>query len=843
MADYSIDTIKQLEKTFADCQLKRPMRRDRYEDGDELTYTLEFIEPAEAAEVKLRIERFVGGGYAGQVYRIQVLSLTQKGQMIESCGGLSVGHFYAIKILIPPSGLGCLFRNALYAIGFQGSFQLQVNPAAAKAGALWQKFIRQAAAARFNDPKTVNNVHAILVDTTLGSCGEISDWVEGRTWRLEVDDHMDILKLWRKKRIEEHENLNSPEYRAKYQFMHDFVQLLHDVGAHEFARQYEWTTCKSQPNALKRLTTGDDPKTGLTAVDFRAGLTLLPFLPMSPGDFKLIGQGLMRGSLVQFDRGDIGKLEEFINTNPQTFSSMPDCPRMLEQLKECETTYRNSVPDITHNHLRLLYDGKLWQTMFQSSLKSWRIRNLMDESMTETLSASKIKFAMFWLLGLIPLIGRFLRKIWGRADYRAHYASILNPSYLRRAFRGHIIEALIRGYRKGRFNETMAKFISDHPIWYLAHVPLLILPAGLHRFLTDWEVFRGKIHFLFVRPFKLYFNAPLRTQWLKDMVAAGQKKHILSTEDAQTILAQVDEPYIQKYLVSLVVHLMTLPVTQVVGLIIAVINWLVRDLAWDEAFAQGVLILATLQIVPISPGSFCRGIYTTYMVIKDKNFKDYNIALFLSYFKYVGYLAFPIQMTYRYPAMARFMASHWATDASHIVPVFGERGALLERWVFGLCYNWPLTIRRRMASIADARRYQSQNYWHLPVVIGLTWFLLIAMHQIYHVRTALIPSSENFWYLKKLWPFAGPILCGWFVAFFAGGMPLVRRIISAVSCGAIVAIAYSIGAFYLEKSWYPEQQADFFLPLIWRTFAFIIFSTIAAIIRELCVQDPDWKYL
>jgi hypothetical protein len=231
------------------------------------------------------------------------------------------------------------------------------------------------------------------------------------------------------------------------------------------------------------------------------------------------------------------------------------------------------------------------------------------------------------------------------------------------------------------------------------------------------------------------------------------------------------------------------------------------------------------------------------MVIKDKNFKDYNIALFLSYFKYVGYLAFPIQMTYRYPAMARFMASHWATDASHIVPVFGERGALLERWVFGLCYNWPLTIRRRMASIADARRYQSQNYWHLPVVIGLTWFLLIAMHQIYHVRTALIPSSENFWYLKKLWPFAGPILCGWFVAFFAGGMPLVRRIISAVSCGAIVAIAYSIGAFYLEKSWYPEQQADFFLPLIWRTFAFIIFSTIAAIIRELCVQDPDWKYL
>jgi len=53
-------------------------------------------------------------------------------------------------------------------------------------------------------------------------------------------------------------------------------------------------------------------------------------------------------------------------------------------------------------------------------------------------------------------------------------------------------------------------------------------------------------------------------------------------------------------------------------------------------------------------------------------------------------------MTYRYPALARFMAAHWATDAVHIVPVFGERGALLEHWVFCLFYNWPLTIRRKM---------------------------------------------------------------------------------------------------------------------------------------------------
>jgi hypothetical protein len=259
------------------------------------------------------------------------------------------------------------------------------------------------------------------------------------------------------------------------------------------------------------------------------------------------------------------------------------------------------------------------------------------------------------------------------------------------------------------------------------------------------------------------------------------------------------------------------------------------------AVAAGILVL--FQILPLSPGSLCRGFYTTYMAIKDRNFKDYNIALFLSYFKYVGYLAFPIQMTYRYPAIARFMASHWATDAVHIVPVFGERGALLERWVFGLCYNWPLTIRRRMISIADTRRFQKQNYLHLPVVVGLTWCMLIAIHHMYHLRTNITPTSENFWYLKSGWPFLGPILCGWFVTVFAGGMPLVRRIVSAVGCGAFLAIAYSIGAFYLEKSWFPEQLTALWLPMIWRTFAFIIFSTISCLIRELMVQDPDWKHL
>jgi len=61
----------------------------------------------------------------------------------------------------------------------------------------------------------------------------------------------------------------------------------------------------------------------------------------------------------------------------------------------------------------------------------------------------------------------------------------------------------------------------------------------------------------------------------------------------------------------------------------------------------------------------------------------------VSFLKYVGYLAFPLQMTTTYPHLARFMASRWATGMVHVIPVFGEKGALLEHWIFDLFFNQP----------------------------------------------------------------------------------------------------------------------------------------------------------
>ncbi|MBN2136225.1 MAG: hypothetical protein JW720_00310 [Sedimentisphaerales bacterium] len=827
--DYSVEVCRELEGKFAAAGLHRPMRTAHYEPGDELGFEVTSVEHAAKAVVKLRVERFVGGGFAGQVYQVRILDIQAQDGPVE---GLEIDGLYAMKILIPPSRFSRLFRNFLYWVGFQGPFQLQVNPSAARAGAIWQKFIRRAAKARFDDERAVVDIHATFVDEKLGSCGELSEWIDGRTWQLEVDDRMDLLRKSQPGKTSEAE-LGSPEYRAKYRFMREFVELLHDMGAHEFARQYEWSTCKSQPNCLKRKDAGDGPAAGLTAVDFRAGLALLPFLPMSPGDFKLILKGLMRGSLVQFDRGNIRKLEVFMGEHRAAFA---ETGRMFDELKQAEEIYRNSTPDITHNHIRLLCSPRLWATMLDSAVTGWRVRNITDAAHEPKLRRSRPATLLFLVIGLVPLLGKVLRRLWARSDWRKHYGSILTSfDYFKRAVKARIIEKTIAWHQKGRISAERAQKFAEQPWRYFCHLPfLLLLLPSLHRLVTDGKFAKEKLRYIFIRPVRLYFNAEFREQWLRDMVKEGQSKHMLSDEDAKVIISQLNEPFIQKYLKCLAVHVCTLPVTQVVSVMVAIWYKVANDLTWGQAWDEMLLILWVFQLVPISPGSLVRGFYVLYLVIKERNFKDYNIAVFLGFFKYIGYLAFPIQMTHRYPALSRFMAGHWATDATHIVPVFGERGALLEHWVFCLFYNWPLTIRRRMRKRAELRAQIKPRYWHAGIYAAAIAACLVLVDLSYIRDAGVLPSKGQIWWLLA----ALPLLNGAVVTLGCGGATVWKRIVAALAGGIAAVTACTIAAAVLRADTTGITAKILAKTWVWRSFIFAIVSAIGAIITELRLGEP-----
>ncbi len=852
---YSVDTVRELEGRFRAASLLRPICVRRYESGQVLEYDVRGVWPSRPGRVRLEVQRHVGGGYAGQVYRVRVLDIAAPEGPIES---LEAGRTYALKILVPVSGFGRFIRNLLYGIGFQAPFAPQVNPDAARAGALWQKLIRRGAGVRFGAERSVVDVLATLVDPVLGSCGELSEWVDGRLWRYEIDDNLFARLGWKPGRPIE--GLGSPEYRSKRTFMKDLVGLMHEMGAYALARQYEWWSLKSQPNALKRTETDADPKRGLVAVDFRAGMALLPFLPQCPADFKLIVQGFARGSLVQFDRGDLGALESYVAGHAEEFTGLAGA---VEDLKVADGAYRDSLPDITHHHIKLITKPRLWTAIHRAWVRGWEIRRMADPATAGRLGKSRFAAILFlllgllpiltpvlfllrfpgrsiglWLLWLAPLLGPFVRKLWGRADIRRHVGALVTKAgYLGRAFRGHVAEALIAWHRSGRVSEERALAIAATPWLYIVNRPLALLPAGFHRFLTDKAYFKARLYIMFVKPVQLYFKSAVREKWLKDMVEEGRKNRMLSTEDAAEILAQIDEPYIQKYLKSLAVHMATLFLSETVFLTIAAVYVLGHpELGWSQATLRAGLIIGAFNLLPVSPGSLVRGIYVIGLCIKEKNIRDYRLALPVSFFKIIGYLAFPLQMAYRFPELARFMAGHWATEAVHVVPVFGERGAWLEHAVFDAFYNYPLSLGIRIRKRDELAAAKKPRWWAIPLaaLIGAGFVTLV---DLLFVRSAgRVPILKDVWWAV----FFAPIAAGFLASLWSRRKRMGKRIVAGIEAGALVGLAYGAVAAYLAPL-FPGLAATAgaaavnsapALGILWKTFIFALLAIPGAFLAE-----------
>lgn len=806
---YSAGTVRELARLFSDKKVHRPFRTGRHEPGTVLEYKLHGVVPDGRAEIRLEIERFVGGGYAGQVYKVLLKDVAS---LEGTVAGLEAGREYALKVLIPPSGFARGIRGLLYAIGFQAPFSLQSLAAAGRSQALWQKFIRRAARVEWGREDAVVDVLGTFVDRELGSYGELSEWVEGRTWRLEVDDNLDARRRFREGRPDG--GVGSPEYRAKRVFMDGLVRLMHDIGAIELARQYEWWSLKSQPNVLKREEADDHPEAGLVAVDFRAGMTLLPFLPQCPADVKLILRGLRRGRLVQFDKGDIDKLERYVDAHGEDFA---DLRPELERLRFENRAYRDSLIDVTFHHVRL-FGRRLRRQIMKGYRESWRVRNVTDERAAARLERSGFLSATFLAAGALPLLAPLLaalgivtgnagfyglaggllllpilRRLAGRADLRRHYAGMAtNPGYFLRAGRARIAEAMVHWVRSGRVSEKRALRIARAPLFYYLNLPLAWMPPGLHRFLTDGARFRERLRAMFVQPVRLLVRPAERERWLLDMVAQGRRNGLLGETEAALIAGQIKEPYIQKYLKSLAVHLATLFVSETVFLTAAIVYVIAHpELAWHQATLRAGLIIGALNLLPISPGSLVRGFYVLGLMIKDRNFKDYNIALGVSFLKIIGYLAFPIQMTYRYPDLARFMAGHWATEAVHKVPIFGEKGAWLEHFVFDMFYNYPLTLRRRIRERAALRAGRAARRWHAPIVVAGALGALAGIGVVYAQLAGQAPTFGRVWW-AAVWV---PLFAGVLTALWAGGLSAGKRVVLGMATGAFAGLLYGLAPY------------------------------------------------
>lgn len=688
--EYSGSVQGELNRIIADAGPLRQPRKCRHDPGECLEVEITGIMPSHRAKARLEIEQFVGGGFAGQVYQARLADLAcSEGEI----PGLVVGQIYKLKILLPPSRFSRIFRNLLYFLGYQASFLPQYSRAAIRSGSLWCKLIRRGARAYLGDERAVADTYATFFDSALSSFAEIDEWVVGRFWRLELDKRLFARRRWKLKGDSEHlPELGSREYLDKRRFMAKLVSLFHDMGAGELARQYEWWTGKSQPNVLKRQEGNISSGNQLTAIDLRPGLALLPYLPMSLADFRLIFRGMLRRNFVQFDRGNLGQLERFIARDPSLFA---DLQSVVCELRQAEAEYRGSQLDLSAQALRLISSRPGRRSLAEGTIGVWSRRGLLDQRHREAFLTSRAKFFLFSLLPLLPGLGSFLRHLWGNASFRRHLGRLLTSfCYLRRSVRARQAETLLTWIRSGAIEGSRARVLLARPIrFFLRNCGAGWLPGKCHRFLAEPRYAWEKMKNVIVCAIRLYRDQDFRIAWLREQVEAGTEEGMLTGEEKEYILEHVDDPYIQKYLKSLAVHMFTLPLTQVVAVVVALYAVVKYGNTWGQALAYAAGTLAVFQALPISPGSLARGTYVLYLVVRERSLRDYWVAVLVSFWHYIGYLAFPLQMVTKYPALSRFLAGRWATSLVRIVPVFGERGALLEHWVFDFFFNLPISLR------------------------------------------------------------------------------------------------------------------------------------------------------
>ena len=191
-------------------------------------------------------------------------------------------------------------------------------------------------------------------------------------------------------------------------------------------------------------------------------------------------------------------------------------------------------------------------------------------------------------------------------------------------------------------------------------------------------------------------------------------------------------------------------------------------------------------------------------------------------------------MAYRYPTLARFMAAHWATEAVHIVPVFGENGALLEHKVFTWFYNVPLTLRGRMNRRTEVRSYRPSRIFHVLPLAAVAAAALVATQYYFGQHLGRFPTLGNHWWAMLL----VALVFGSMATLTAGGATLGKRIIGAALCGIVTGIVFLLASVALT-SWISPPPDRILSGTVWLIFALTVFSPIGAIVTEVSLPEPQ----
>jgi hypothetical protein len=682
------------ESTMATMSFEEKMstttRALAYEPGDKLTIQLKDIDEA-IHEVSFDIESFCGGGFAGQVYR---------GSCSASADGfLKEGQPYAIKIYRPRSGFRRRFRDVMYWMGFQSPFPYHYDEDAARTILYLSEILKDVCKVEFGSSAPINECYGTFWSDHVGAYGEINEWVHGGVTDPALDSEILVRKEHNKrmrsliregKATEQDLMVATDEVTRKHEFMDRLVVLCNELGLEDISRQVYWWTGASQPNVfIRKPSKTENGLPDFVWLDRRPGL---PGFITSPGDFILLPKAILRGSLPPFDRINFKKL--------RAWAKAPDRQRwdaLLDRLEELDRRYRDGQLDLFGHHVRLIYDGKLLRSIWNSRLNCWKRAERIDARTQERLKKNSFLMLIHIFVVLIPFLGRHLQKIIGNGEWRKCIADFFfDGNYRSKVF----FEA--RAYRikiwllESRITLPRAKICYHHLGSYLKDWLFYFwMPPTWQLFFTDqafqWDMLRR----LFTSPFKYIFLTSYRgmvnTQWIKGQTLEDVKKGYVSEEEADRFTAIAGDRPLQQYITGILYTAAVKPVSEV-SYLIGFIAYLTHIVEAFKSLGWAMGILAAFLLLLISPAGVLRFIYSVIMGILNPRV-PYLAAIVCAPVRGLGDLAFPIQMGVTYPAFSTYLLTSSLCKLVQHVPVFGERGGLLSIWSVTVFLSWPASFK------------------------------------------------------------------------------------------------------------------------------------------------------
>lgn len=314
----------------------------------------------------------------------------------------------------------------------------------------------------------------------------------------------------------------------------------------------------------------------------------------------------------------------------------------------------------------------------------WSLERTIDDATENRLASDKLSWLGFWIIGLLPILGRLFQKLMGSQRVRRQAGRLVLDSRFRRSvMRCHRDRATRRWKQQGRVSRHRPQsFLRFH----LNSVLAACLSPAWHRFVTDgrvrglrqrraWAILTSRQH-----------QARSARRLFRKTVRRWESRQWLGIDAGTQLRNEFDEPGVGVYARGMAKHLAIKTLSPAVSML--KLTGMAASLSggsWWYAAAPFLILPALRTMVTLQSAWASRHDGT-----------PHTQALVIGAIPTLGSLAFVIQMFNSHPAVSEFLLREAAGRVGRHLPIYGGPDSRTEH-VFVNGMDWGIQMVRRFS--------------------------------------------------------------------------------------------------------------------------------------------------